>query len=58
MSAPLRVSTPNDTDILVVRTFNAPREMVWRCFHTPELVTRWLLGPEGWTMPVCEIDAR
>lgn len=58
MSAPLSVSTPNDTDILVVRTFAAPREMVWRCFHTPELVTRWLLGPEGWTMPVCEIDAR
>ena len=58
MTEPLTVATPNDTDILVVRAFNAPRELVWTCFHTPEFVARWLLGPEGWTLPVCEIDAR
>lgn len=58
LTRPLTVTLPNDTDILVVRSFNAPRELVWICFHTPEFVTRWLLGPEGWTMPVCEIDAR
>ncbi|MBI5939152.1 MAG: SRPBCC family protein [Caulobacterales bacterium] len=55
---PLAVTTPTDRDILVVRSFNAPRELVWKCFHTPAFVSRWLLGPEGWTMPVCEIDAR
>lgn len=58
MTRPLTVTTPNDTDILVVRAFNAPREMVWKCFHTPQFVTQWLLGPGDWTMPVCEIDAR
>jgi uncharacterized protein YndB with AHSA1/START domain len=58
MTRPLTVTTPNDTDILVVRTFNAPRALVWKAFHTPALVTRWLLGPGDWTMPVCEIDAR
>ena len=58
MTAPLTVTLPNDTDILVVRSFAAPRATVWRCFHTPELVQQWLLGPDGWTMPICEIDAR
>ena len=58
MTNPLTVSTPNDRDVLVVRTFNAPREMVWTCFNSPEFVSRWMLGPDGWSMPVCEIDSR
>lgn len=58
MTVPLSVTLPNDTDILVVRSFAAPRETVWRCFLTPGLVSRWMLGPDGWTMPICEIDAR
>lgn len=58
MPGPLTVTLPNDTDILVVRSFNAPRELVWRAFHTPALVQKWLLGPGDWSMPVCQIDAR
>jgi uncharacterized protein YndB with AHSA1/START domain len=54
----LQVATPNDTDIVVSRSFAAPRELVFDCHTKPELVRRWLLGPEGWTMPVCEIDLR
>src|SRR6185436_4425606 len=42
----------------VERDFNAPRELVFEAFTKPELVRRWLLGPPGWTMPVCEIDLR
>jgi uncharacterized protein YndB with AHSA1/START domain len=38
--------------------FNAPRELVWDCHTKPELVKRWMLGPPGWSMPVCEIDLR
>lgn len=53
-----KVSTPNDLDIEVERDFNAPRELVFDAFTKPELVRRWLLGPDGWTMPVCEIDLR
>jgi uncharacterized protein YndB with AHSA1/START domain len=40
------------------RVFNAPRKLVWDCHTKPELVRRWLLGPDGWTMTVCEIDLR
>jgi uncharacterized protein YndB with AHSA1/START domain len=53
-----KVSTPSDREILVERDFNAPRDLVFDAFTKPELVRRWLLGPEGWTMPVCEIDLR
>jgi uncharacterized protein YndB with AHSA1/START domain len=44
--------------IEVERDFNAPRQLVFDAFTKPELVKRWLLGPDGWTMPVCEIDLR
>ena len=53
-----KVSTPADRSIHVERDFNAPRELVFDAFTRPELVRRWLLGPDGWTMPVCEIDLR
>lgn len=52
------ISTPSDLEIEVRRDFNAPRELVFDAFTKPELVRRWLLGPDGWTMPVCEIDLR
>jgi uncharacterized protein YndB with AHSA1/START domain len=51
-----KVSTPTDTSIEVQRDFNAPRELVFDAFTKPDVVRRWLLGPDGWTMPVCEID--
>ena len=54
----LKVETPNDRDILFTRTFNAPAQLVFDAHTKPELVRQWLLGPEGWTMPVCEIDLR
>jgi uncharacterized protein YndB with AHSA1/START domain len=53
-----KVTTPSDREILIERDFDAPRQLVFDAFTKPELVKRWLLGPEGWTMPVCEIDLR
>ncbi len=53
-----RVSTPTDREIRIERDFDALREMVFDAFTRPEIVRRWLLGPDGWTMPVCEIDLR
>jgi uncharacterized protein YndB with AHSA1/START domain len=50
------VSVPNDREIVVTRVFDAPRALVWECHTSPELVRRWMLGPDGWTMPVCDID--
>lgn len=53
-----KISTPSDREIRVSRDFDAPRTLVFDAFTKPELVCRWLLGPPGWTMPVCEIDLR
>ena len=53
-----RMTTPADREIEIARDFHAPRQLVFDAFTQPELVRRWLLGPSGWTMPVCEIDLR
>ena len=42
----------------MTREFNAPRRLVFDALTKPELVKHWLLGPPGWSMPVCEIDLR
>lgn len=42
----------------MTRVFDAPRRLVWEAWTNPKHVPHWLLGPEGWTMPVCEIDLR
>ena len=52
------VSTPSDREIRVTRDFDALRRLVFDAFTKPELVRRWLLGPPGWSMPLCEIDLR
>jgi uncharacterized protein YndB with AHSA1/START domain len=44
-----------DTQLRVTRRFAAPPDLVFRAHFEPELVKRWMLGPPGWTMPVCEI---
>jgi uncharacterized protein YndB with AHSA1/START domain len=54
----LKITTPNDRAIAMTRVFNAPRALVFDALTKPELVKRWLLGPPGWSMPVCEIDLR
>jgi uncharacterized protein YndB with AHSA1/START domain len=53
-----KVSAPTDHEVEIERDFNAPRPLVFDAFTKPELVRRWLLGPDGWTMPICEIDLR
>jgi uncharacterized protein YndB with AHSA1/START domain len=58
MPAPAEVTLPGESTIRVERHFEAPRPLVFRAFTRPELVSRWLLGPPGWTMPTCVIDLR
>lgn len=53
-----QVSLPADTQVRVTRDFVAPRQLVWDCHTRPALVRRWMLGPPGWSMPVCEMDVR
>lgn len=58
MSNKLEVTLPTDTTVMVRRTFDAPAQLVFDAHTRPELVKRWLLGPPGWSMPVCNIDLR
>lgn len=55
---PLQITTPTDVEVVMTRVFDAPRALVWEAVTTPKYVAAWMLGPEGWTMPVCEIDLR
>jgi len=54
----LKITLPSDREILMMREFDAPRPLVWRAFTEPELLKRWFLGPDGWTLTVCEMDVR
>ena len=54
----LKLTTPGEREIVMTRVFAAPRQLVFDAHTKPELVRRWLLGPPGWSMPVCEIDLR
>jgi len=51
-------TTPSDREIVVTRVFNAPRRLVFDAWTNPEHLPHWMLGPDGWTMHVCEIDLR
>jgi uncharacterized protein YndB with AHSA1/START domain len=57
-SGDLKVTANGDREIVMTRSFNAPRHLVFDALSKPELVKQWLLGPPGWSMPVCEIDFR
>ena len=55
---PIEVTQPSEREVRVVRTFNAPRTLVWDAHTKPDLVPRWMGGLPGWSMPVCEMDVR
>ena len=57
MPKPLTITTPGDRDIVVVRQFDAPRDLVFLCYSRPELLRRWY-GMPDWTTFVCDIDFR
>ena len=54
----LELSARGDRELVITRPFRAPRALIFEALVKPELAQQWLLGPEGWTMPVCEIDAK
>jgi uncharacterized protein YndB with AHSA1/START domain len=54
----LQVTTPSDREIAMTRVFHAPRRLVFDAYTQPDLLRRWLLGPPGWAMVVCEVDLR
>jgi uncharacterized protein YndB with AHSA1/START domain len=54
----LQVSTPTDTTIVLTRSFNAPRRLVWEAMFTPDKMRRWMLPPPGWVVNACECEPR
>jgi uncharacterized protein YndB with AHSA1/START domain len=58
MKNALKITPSGDRDLVMTRDFDAPRQLVYDAHTKPELVRRWLLGPPGWSMPVCEMDVR
>jgi uncharacterized protein YndB with AHSA1/START domain len=50
--------TEGDTRIVITRRFKAPPLLVFRAHTEPALIQRWMLGPDGWTMPHCISDTR
>src|SRR3977135_4248706 len=57
-SGAMSFATPSDLEVVVTRFVEAPAEHVFDAWTVPSQVTRWMLGPPGYTMTVCEIDLR
>ncbi|HSB69052.1 MAG TPA: SRPBCC family protein [Candidatus Methylomirabilis sp.] len=51
-------TTPSDREVVMRRVVTAPRRLVFEAWTNPEHLRQWMLGPGGWSMPVCEIDLR
>ncbi len=54
MKNTLSVTLPTDREVVMTRLLNAPREMVWKALTQPEIFKRWLYGPPGWEMTLCQ----
>ena len=54
----LELTTEGDTHVIARRRFDSPPELIYRAHTDPAIVQKWLLGPDGWTMPVCINEAR
>ena len=52
-----RSSDATDRTLTITRTFDAPRELVFRVWSQPEHLVRWW-GPKGFTTPSCQMDLR
>lgn len=54
----LDVSAPSDREIVLTRVVDAPKALVFDAFTKPDLIKRWLYGPEEWPLVHCEIDLK
>lgn len=54
----MNLKIEGDRHVVVTRHFAASPEAVYRAHTEPELIQKWMLGPDGWTMPVCISEAR
>ena len=57
-AATLQITTPSDRELAMIRSFDAPRGLVWDAWTKPELLKQWLGVRGGWTFAVCEVDLK
>lgn len=51
-----RLEILDDQHVRITRLIEGPRELLWRAHLEPDLMRRWMLGPDGWRMSICEVD--
>jgi uncharacterized protein YndB with AHSA1/START domain len=54
----LKIAVQGENEIVMIREFKASCEAVFEALTNPDLIRRWLLGPDGWQMPICEVDLK
>lgn len=52
----LSLITQGDSEVIVTRSFAVAPALLWRAHTEPALLQKWLLGPDGWSMPVCNCE--
>lgn len=52
----LTVVASSEREIVLTRSFDAPRSLVFDAWTKPELLKRWLGVRGGWTFAICDID--
>lgn len=58
MTEQLHISPEGERRILITRTFDAPKRLVFDAMTKPEMLKEWMFGPQGWSLPHCEADPR
>lgn len=48
---------PSEYNVTIERTIGTPRDWVWQALTDPDQVRQWW-GPDGFTVPGCEMDVR
>jgi uncharacterized protein YndB with AHSA1/START domain len=54
----LKITPVDDLDVVITRTFDAPRRLVWDAHTKPDLLARWFGVFDGWTLDECDLDLR
>ena len=50
-----QVELLDDVHVRITRLIEGSRDLVWRAHNEPDLLRRWMLGPDGWSMVECQV---
>lgn len=57
-SGKVTVRSSGERELVISRAFNAPKELVFKAHTECAYLKRWMFGPDGWSLAVCEIDLK